>query len=384
MTERLLQINMNHARRAHDLMLQVMDERGISLALVSEPYGIPAGNPSWVGSADGTAAIMQRRTTSPRPFNKVQAGDGYVVARWGEIYLVSVYLPPSLSRSDVEDRLEALSAAIDAPASEGAPIIIAGDFNAHSVAWGSTRTSARGVLIMDWAAEMGLACMNLGRASTCVRAQGESIVDLTWASPSAARMFEEWTVLDGLESMSDHVYIGYTLTIPGGPRRRERGDRAGRRWSTRKFDPDRMTAALLARFWPQEREDDPPRRLENRARDLRDAISEACDFAMPRARPRPKKAMYWWSAEIESLRRQAIRTRRVWTRSRQRGCHPEVVEANRHEYKEDKKALGTAISRAKAKAWEELLSDLNEDPWGLAYKLVRGKLRKWSDRKSVV
>lgn len=46
--------------------------------------------------------------------------------------------------------------------------------------------------------------------------------------------------------------------------------------------------------------------------------------------------------------------------------------------KKQKRWLGVAINKAKAKSWEELLTSLNDDPWGLAYKIVRGKLRKWT------
>lgn len=78
-----MQVNLNHARRAQDLLLQFMDERGSSVAIISEPYRVPAGNPQWVGSPDGTAAIKWRRTASPLPYNRVAGGMGYVLARWG-------------------------------------------------------------------------------------------------------------------------------------------------------------------------------------------------------------------------------------------------------------------------------------------------------------
>jgi len=38
-------------------------------------------------------------------------------------------------------------------------------------------------------------------------------------------------------------------------------------------------------------------------------------------------------------------------------------------------ALRTAISRAKTRAWEELLEDLDRDTWGRPYRVVLNKLR---------
>jgi len=45
---------------------------------------------------------------------------------------------------------------------------------------------------------------------TCVRQNGRSIVDLTFATPPAARMIRGWRVLEE-ESLFDHRYIRYDL-----------------------------------------------------------------------------------------------------------------------------------------------------------------------------
>lgn len=63
------------------------------------------------------------------------------------------------------------------------PIIVAGDFNAKSTAWGSLRSDVRGGLVEEWAEELGLILLNVGGGSTLVRSRGESVVDLTWATP---------------------------------------------------------------------------------------------------------------------------------------------------------------------------------------------------------
>lgn len=68
------------------------------------------------------------------------------------------------------------------------PIMVAGDFNAKSPVWGSPRQNRRGEVLIEWAAVLGLCVLNMGSRSTCVRPQGESIVDLTWVTPSAARL----------------------------------------------------------------------------------------------------------------------------------------------------------------------------------------------------
>lgn len=59
----------------------------------------------------------------------------------------------------------------------------------------------------------GLVLLNKGRASTCVRPQKKSIVDITMVSPSAARGVSRWHVVDDLrgETLSDHRYVEVVL-----------------------------------------------------------------------------------------------------------------------------------------------------------------------------
>lgn len=371
-----MQVNLNHARRAQDLLMQLLDERDLGLAIISEPYRIPAGNPHWVGSPDGSAAIVWRRSNASRPLNRVGGGDGFVMARWGEVFIVSVYLSPRLTIREVEDKLDEISGAI-AGLGNNAPVVVAGDFNAHAALWGSRRTNARGNVVLEWATARELSCVNSGGHSTCVRAQGESIVDITWASPACVNTISGWRVLVGTESMSDHNYIEFSITAA--TNNGAAGLVAPKRWAVRKLDTDKLTAALLICTWAQQqRNPEPGMSPERRIKRLRDALLRACDVAMPRVKPRARRAAYWWSEEISDLRRAAVSARRRWTRSRRGRADQNVIEADQAFYREAKKALSIAIGKAKAGSWGELLSSLDDDPWGLAYRLVRGRLRRWT------
>ncbi|EFN77128.1 hypothetical protein EAI_10688, partial [Harpegnathos saltator] len=96
------------------------------------------------------------------------------------------------------------------------PVVVAGDFNAHSEEWGCSprQRDPRGNVVADWAAELGLVLMNTGSTCTCVRpGGGESVIDLTLASPSAARNFREWVVEEERESLSDHRYVMWFLPL---------------------------------------------------------------------------------------------------------------------------------------------------------------------------
>lgn len=56
MSIKLLQANLNHTRQAQNLFYQSLAERGIGLAIVAEPYRIPA-KPTWLGDSRNSAAI---------------------------------------------------------------------------------------------------------------------------------------------------------------------------------------------------------------------------------------------------------------------------------------------------------------------------------------
>lgn len=174
---KIMQANLNHARHAQELLLQHMDERDLGMAVIAESYRVPTEHPAWAGAPDGSVAITWRRTRNPVPCNREEAGDSYVLVRWGSVLIMGVYLPPRLCLVEYEERLDRMERAVRAR--PPAPIIIMGDFNAHATMWGLRRTNARGRVLMDWASAMGLCCMNTGTSGTCVRPQGESIVDLT-------------------------------------------------------------------------------------------------------------------------------------------------------------------------------------------------------------
>jgi len=110
----------------------------------------------------------------------------------GSTIIASCYASPNKSTEAFERYLDGLELAVRR--NMGPPTIVAGDLNAKARAWGSGITDARGELFLDWMANLGLSVMNQGQASTCVRWQGESVVDVTLATPAACRRIAGWHV----------------------------------------------------------------------------------------------------------------------------------------------------------------------------------------------
>lgn len=200
-----LQGNLNHSAAAQYVMIQSAMEWFIDIAVVAESYCVPARS-NWAADLNGSIAIMAPVSAHSPPLSIKERGPGYVAATWGEIALVGVYFSPNRSVSDLEDWVDSLIGVVRRLAPR--QIVVMGDFNAKHPAWGSTAT-VKGEVVFEWATTAGLSIMNRGTSNTCVRWNGASIVDLTFATPTIASIIQGWRVLGTVETLSDHVYIRF-------------------------------------------------------------------------------------------------------------------------------------------------------------------------------
>ncbi|XP_011882764.1 PREDICTED: uncharacterized protein LOC105570281, partial [Vollenhovia emeryi] len=332
-----------------------MAERGAGLAIIAEPWRIPDSHPCWATNTERSAAIYWRRTKEQHvPCCKKGEGPGWVMVEWGPLLVVGVYLRPSLSRAELEERLEDLE--MQVRASLPRPILIAGDFNAKSALWGSRRPDCKGAEVEAWADRLGLHLVNTGTKSTCVRPQGESVVDITWVSPAAARIITAWRVAEEVDLLSDHLMLEMEAHLTP-PRRDEPGDRRPLRWATRKLDPDKLQASLAAETWAPRATVTREGEIEEEVIWMRQAMTRACDQAMPRSTFSARRATYWWSEELGDLRREVIRARRKVQRERRRTTvNQQTLDLLLDHWKEKRKGLKMAILAAKEKAWEEAIA----------------------------
>lgn len=378
MALRFLQANLNHSARAQDLLIQSMAEWLIKVAVVSEPYYIPPRY-NWFGDSEQLVAIVVQSAADSPLFTSVAKGRGCVAALVGNIVIVAVYFSPNRALVEFESFLVEVRAIVEQSGTH--PVIVAGDFNAKSMAWGSPATDARGEMLEEWALTTGLSILNRGSEHTCVRQQGGSIVDLTFASTDLAHYIRGWEVLVEAETLSDHRYIRFDV---GGQQPTSIGPasnatrRRGPRWAIKCLDKDLLEEASLIQAWVSA----PTcvREVQEETKWLREALTSICDAAMPRVKATTsKRRVYWWSMELAELRKACVTARRQYSRQRRRRHRSEAAEAQLYEsYRGAVNALQLAISQAKEQAHNELLESLNRDPWGRPYKTVRAKLRPWT------
>nr|XP_041633179.1 uncharacterized protein LOC121503116 [Drosophila kikkawai] len=108
---------------------------------------------------------------------------GYARAKVQATTIYSCYLAPSLHIDAFRDILQEIAR----DARGRSPVLIAGDFNAWSTAWGSSKTTQRGTILLDALATLDVCLLNDGARCTYSKAGRESIIDLTFASPELCR-----------------------------------------------------------------------------------------------------------------------------------------------------------------------------------------------------
>jgi hypothetical protein len=363
MTE-ILQVNLNHCRASQDLLFQVVNERKIGLVIVSEPYRI-LDNPGWFSSEDGLAAIWITGNAGNLLVSDSKSGIGFVGVELGGKTVVSCYFSPNKPTGDFEKFLQLLEVAF--PWTHG-DFLLAGDFNAKSASWGSNTTDARGEILDAFTEQLELIPLNSGREYTCVRRGGGSVVDVTFATRRQAPLVFNWSVDTVSETLSDHRYIRYSMGAR--PARVSPTDsKAVLGWVTNKADKDRFRTgfrdALAAVDFGAEASAD----------DLADAlvcsVTSACNQSMPRKHPprNGRPPVYWWNPDIAAIRRKCVAARRRILRARRRSGHVALPEME-DELRAARRKLKSAIATSKNQAWDDLIQEVEDDPWGRPYRMV--------------
>jgi hypothetical protein len=383
---RILQGNLNHSSGAQNVFAQSLLEWSIDIAVMAEPYFVPSSppNPYWASDSLGLVVVVSSSQGKAAPPTILERGAGFVSALWEGMVYIGVYFSPSKTISEFESFLDQLTIAVRRASQH--PLIVLGDFNAKSTAWGSRCTDMRGRAVEEWMALAGLALLNSGTELTCVRQRGGgSIVDLTFATPAVAIRIPNWRVMVEEETLSDHRYIRFDIFPPSTTlalsNHQHRSDavrvRVFPRWSLSRMNKELAEeAAIIESCFTGSTSNS--RGVDDKADRLRAALSRICDSAMPRVTRRsPRKQVYWWTTEIADLRKVCVSSHRALTRYHRRRVQDATEEACLHEaHCEAKKALRAKISRAKAAAHKEMLESLDRDPWGRPYRAIRAKFAK--------
>ncbi|KAL4104767.1 hypothetical protein QTP88_020043 [Uroleucon formosanum] len=371
-----LKVNLNHCWTAQQLLTQTTAERNADILVVSDYLRDLGDDARRVNSCDRKCAVLVAgRSTSI--ISDKGAGVGFAWAKVGNTLVYSCYCTPNCSIQVFDSFLNGIESSVRGQNLTDTHLIVAGDFNAHSAEWGSATNDARGSLLSGLASALGLNVCNEGTEPTYRRVNAASVIDVTFSN--APQLINNWSVLTKLHSASDHEYIEYTVAPPSGLARASSADRSTEigGWAIKKL----FLEALNEHF--ESTNGVPPSTplalsAEEHAEILQDLLTGACEASMPRrTKFQGRKAVHWWSQDIANLRKLVIAARRRYQRAGRRADTQDRA-AEFIEYNVARKQLRLAIRKAEEASWNKLCNSVENDPWGVPYRLVTKRLGRRS------
>ncbi|KAL4108264.1 hypothetical protein QTP88_018495 [Uroleucon formosanum] len=186
-----------------------MVEERVDVALISDPYKADPASSAWHVSAGQRKAAIYVANTGVTVANVISDPE-FVSARLNGVQVYSCYASPNRPIEDFQDLLCRLEDSIRT-VQQGTPVLVTGDLNARSAAWGDWVDNRRGEELGLLIESLGLVIANTGSTPTFTRGAG-SIVDVTLSCDSLAASITDWRVLESLFNNSDHHYIRFSLT----------------------------------------------------------------------------------------------------------------------------------------------------------------------------
>lgn len=355
------QANLRKSRPGLDLFLETARQGKASIALITEPNLARAKSVDCFLNETGNTAIkvLDQRI---KVLDHWKHGTCFVRITTQNFALYSVYLSPSDRVDTFKLKLHEIQQDIERVCND--KIILGGDFNAKSYAWGSNIEDGRGKILGEWFAAMDLAIMNRGHVPTYVNDSIQSVIDITVCSQSLIGRAENWEV-SMEENLSDHNTINFKLT--------EAMER-----------PNVQPSPPLSWRFDASKEDDLKEKIEEAVARMTDNpeigmkfLQDICEELFKKKRPRSdRKPAYWWNSEIDALRKSCLAARRKLVRENGRRTRTgDQVITLRNEYYAKKKELRNKICESRETEWRKLCEELNNDIWGAGYKIVCKKFK---------
>lgn len=376
MALRIIQINLNRCRLAQDIMEHNISQLNVDIVIISEPY---RQQRFWFNDVTGDTSIWVTGFNGHFPtLSRPMSAEGIVAVIWESKLVISCYCSPKNKLAQFGAYLDVLEGIMVEARAPGMGVILAGDLNARSPAWGGTRQDKKGLAVLEILGRHSLVPVGLAEnfPYTFSRNNRKSFIDILSADLVSARGIKSEVL--GKDTFSDHRYVLHVLkrrsARPMAP--------AWQQFSVKNMDPETILRGFawrkgLTESRGEEEEDVGAYRawVEPLADRFQRILEEVTRAELPsKSLPRgSRKPNGWWSEEIAEARRESFRVRRAYQKRRKKKA-PDVEEA-RLVYVRARKAVQIFIWRAKEAVWRELYSLVDLDPWGKPYKVVMSRLK---------
>ena len=229
------------------------------------------------------------------------------------------------------------------------PVMLLGDFNAHSERWGSDGHDARGRVVEEFVDRAGLNILNTGRPTHIA----ETAIDLSIATPRI-EIDVEWGVFSSARA-SDHFPI--LIKVPD-------GTQEARRAVARNYKRADWKLYKECNIWNNvlDAEAEDARTLVD---DLYEKLEAAAEIAIPSTErnnkfyPKP-----WWSSTLTESYKARERAYHAWRRRKS--------PQNRIQWKKMQALHRRAVKKHKKDSWEEMAAQVNKNtPMRQVWEIVR-------------
>ena len=320
-------------------------QKHVDLLVVGEPNKKRVCGDEWIKDSRVDVAILLLTRNLEVSGHNVK--EGHLVLNLKNLKVVCCYISPNISMQEYKKAVDMIMNTLD----DGIQSVIIGDVNAKSPHWGSPVTDEKGEYWMDWISSKDMVVHNTGVKPTFIRGATRSYIDVTISTNRVATSITHWEVLES-ETLTEHQYIYFEI-LGIGAKKRATVARPMVEW-----EAFRNTLEMITR-------DVEEIDYVECARLIRQAYKNSVKYNDMR-----KKNPYWWTQEIGKQRGKCVKNRRVLTRLRKRKADSGACVAAIEAYRGSKKDLSKLIKQTKKKFWDELCTDLENDVWGGAYKII--------------
>lgn len=274
----------------------------------------------------------------PHKFVQVQCTIPVCVARLLNPYnitVVSIYVPPNSQDSHIIDALNSIKNITEPP------YIIGGDFNAAHEAWGSIKSSSRGLRLLNWIVDNSMVVLNNGEPTFISSSHGStSSIDLTIVSKSIANRLY-WSIAKDTHG-SDHFPISvFTQETNSNTEHR-------RNWLYKNANWSLFEDNILKILHPNQ---------DYTIDQLNEAIIKSAEISIPKTSgKRFGRAELWWTDEVKRM----VKTRRSALRKLKRTMVSDPnYESIRKSFITARSAARKTIAQAKYDSWVSFCSTFN-------------------------
>jgi len=170
---------------------------GIDVIVMSEPYRCGLEVDGWYSDTGNKAAIMAFNPKIHVQEIGPKDNPGFWWVRIENMTIYACYWSPNTDYTLFVDFLDKLEGCIR---NKKGMVIVGGDFNAKSPAWGDHREDQKGKTLMDMMASLGMIACNSSDKPTFTRVYNGGIsrshIDITFVSDTESRAVKDWKVSD--------------------------------------------------------------------------------------------------------------------------------------------------------------------------------------------